>query len=307
MPWLIHEVLSSLPIPPVRVLINNRKVLEGFYLALGVPPEQVPEVLRSVDKLDKIGPEALAEILVGKIGLSAAKADKCLQLSTVRGAAVADQVAGLGVSGSLLEEGLSELEFVLETLGNLPAGAVAADLKIARGLDYYTGMVYETVMEGHESLGSVCSGGRYDNLAALDSNRRFPGVGVSIGVSRLLGYLFSRQMLRGSRATPSCVLIALPDAESRPLCLDVARQLRSRDIPCEIFHRPLKYGKQIRFAERKGIPFVWFPKSDQGTQQVRDIRSGKQVPAHPANWSPPAEDLRVGILLSEPLREESAG
>lgn len=301
MPWLIHEVLSSLPIPPVRILVNNRKVLEGFYLAVGLAAERVPEALRLIDKLDKTGERAVAEGLVRQLGLSAAQADQCLELARVRGAAVADQVANLGVSGKLLDEGLAEVQFVLDSLKALPEGVVTADLKIARGLDYYTGMVFETVMEGHEGLGSICSGGRYDNLASLSSSRRFPGVGVSIGVSRLLGYLFSRQMLRGSRATPSCVMIALPSADARPLCQEVARRLRRRDIACEVFHRPLKYGKQIRFAERRGIPFVWFPLNEDGSQQVRDIRSGKQTAADPASWTPPEEDLKVGILLSEPL------
>ncbi len=301
MPRLLYEVLSSLPIPPVKVLINNRKVLEGFYRGLGIPGESIAEVMRSVDKLDKVGEEGVAQLLIERAGLSATQAERCLDLARVRGVEVAAEVARLGVSGELLEAGLTELSYVLESLRDLPPGAVSADLRIARGLDYYTGTVYETILTGHEGLGSICSGGRYDNLASIGSSRRFPGVGVSIGVSRLLGYLFSRQMLRGSRATPSCALIALPSEETRTLSQLVARQLRSRGIACEVFHKPIKYGKQIRFAERKGIPYVWFPETEEGSQQVRDIRSGKQEPADPATWTPPDEDLGVGILLSEPL------
>lgn len=301
MPRLLYDVLSSLPIPPVTVSINNRKALEGFYRALGVPAEGIPEVLRSVDKLDKVGEEGVAKLLVERAGLTISQADRCLELARVRGVDVVEKVSRLGVSGELLQTGLDELSYVLDSLKDLPAGAVTADLRIARGLDYYTGTVYETIMTGHEPLGSICSGGRYDNLAAIGTSRRFPGVGVSIGVSRLLGYLFSRQMLRGSRATPSCVLVALPSDTARGECAEVARQLRSREIACEVFHKPIKYGKQIRFAERKGIPYVWFPQADEGGQQVRDIRSGKQETANPATWTPPDEDLRVGILLSEPL------
>lgn len=304
MPLLLHEVLASLPIPPVRILINNRKVLEGFYRGLGVADDRIQPTLRAVDKLGKAGEEGVRQMLTEQAGLSADRADRCLQLARINGstAAVVDEVAALGVSGELLETGLEELRVVMEAVGELPEGSAAADLSIARGLDYYTGTVYEGVMQGHESLGSVCSGGRYDNLASIGEARKFPGVGVSIGVSRLLGYLFGRQMLRGSRATPSCVLVALPSEELRGLSNQVARKLRRRDVACEVHHRPVKYGKQIRYAERKGIPFVWFPQpDDSGQQQVRDIRSGQQVPADPNQWSPPDEDRRVRIILSEPL------
>jgi histidyl-tRNA synthetase len=146
--------------------------------------------------------------------------------------------------------------------------------------------VYETLLRGYERFGSICSGGRYDNLASAGSDR-FPGVGISIGVSRMLGLLFGAGALGISRQVPTCVLIALPDEAARPGCDRIAATLRRRGIPTEVAPAPARYGKQIRFAERRGIPFVWFADASQ----VKDIRSGEQVDADAAAWMPPAEDV----------------
>jgi histidyl-tRNA synthetase len=171
---------------------------------------------------------------------------------------------------------------------------VVADLAVARGLDYYTGTVYETRMQGFEHLGSICSGGRYDALAS-DGRTTYPGVGISLGVTRALGPLFSRGLLTASRSTPTCVLVALPSEEDRVASGQIAASLRARGISAEVSPAAPKYGKQIRFAERRGIPFLWFPQED-GSHQVRDIRSGEQVDADPAAWVPPADDLRPSII-----------
>ena len=137
-------------------------------------------------------------------------------------------------------------------------GRVVADLRIARGLDYYTGTVYETALVGYESWGAVCSGGRYDALAS-DGRTTYPGVGISIGVSRILGLLLGKGLVRASRSTPAAVLVAVTSEESRARSVAVAGSLRSRGIPCEVAPRADKFGKQIRYAERRGIPYVWFP------------------------------------------------
>ena len=173
-----------------------------------------------------------------------------------------------------------------------------ADLSIARGLDYYTGTVFETRMRGFERLGSICSGGRYDSLAS-DARTTYPGVGISLGVSRLLVPLFQRGLLTASRAVPSAVLVALPDEESRSWCDAVAQQLRTRGIAAEAAASPLRFGKQIRYAERRGIPFVWF--GTESGHEVKDIRSGEQVAADPAAWSPPEQDLRPQLIVTEEL------
>jgi histidyl-tRNA synthetase len=143
-------------------------------------------------------------------------------------------------------------------------------------------------MRGYERFGSICSGGRYDNLASTGTER-FPGVGISIGVTRMLGLLFGANALTISRPVPTCVLVAVPTEEDRLACDRIARALRHRGIATEVAPAAVKYGKQIRYAERRGIPYVWFPGQPD---EVKDIRSGDQVEADPSTWQPPAEDLR---------------
>ncbi|MGH3366191.1 MAG: ATP phosphoribosyltransferase regulatory subunit, partial [Nocardioidaceae bacterium] len=174
---------------------------------------------------------------------------------------------------------------------------VVADLRIARGLDYYTGTVFETRMAGFEGLGSICSGGRYDSLAS-DGRTTYPGVGISLGVSRLLVPLFQRGLLTASRSVPSAVLVALPDEASRAGCEEVAQTLRARGIPAEVAASAQKYGRQIRYAERRGIPYVWFPGAQH---EVKDIRSGEQVGADPASWTPPPSDIRPQVVVEQEL------
>ncbi|MFD0822201.1 ATP phosphoribosyltransferase regulatory subunit, partial [Micromonospora zhanjiangensis] len=206
-------------------------------------------------------------------------------------ASVADEVRALGVEHPLLDEGLAELVAVLETAAAHAPGLCVADLRIARGLDYYTGTVYETQLRGYERFGSVCSGGRYDNLAS-SGGTSFPGVGISIGVTRLLGLLFGAGELTVSRSVPTCVLVAVPDEAHRPEINRIADQLRRRGVPTEVSPSAAKFGKQIRYAERRGIPYVWFPGADGAADEVKDIRSGDQVQATPDGWTPPAADLR---------------
>ena len=297
MPLLLHEITAALPMPPIQILINNRKVMEGFYRGIGI--EDIHGVLRTVDKLEKIGPEGVKTALIEELGLSPDTAQKCLALSEIRSedSSFAQEVRDLGVEHPLLDEGLEELTYVMDFLSSLPSGSVMADLRIARGLDYYTGTVYEGIMEGFENLGSVCSGGRYDNLIS-EGRGHYPGVGVSLGVTRILGSLFASGRLKATRSTPTSVLVALPSEEQREKAAEVASSLRARGICAEVYHLPQKYGKQIRYAERKGIPFVWFPDvDDSGKHEVRDIRTGDQVIADAAQWSPPEEDRQVRIVF----------
>jgi histidyl-tRNA synthetase len=288
LPLVMADALSGLPIPPIRMQVNNRKLVEGFYRGLGVT--DTAAVLRTVDKLDKIGPARVRADLVGQ-GLREAQADACLALAEISApdGSFADRVRALGSKDPLLDEGLDELTRVVEAAREHAPGLLVADLRIARGLDYYTGTVYETQLVGHEALGSICSGGRYDDLATAGSER-YPGVGLSVGVSRLVSRLLGQGILRASRSVPTAVLVALPSEGSRPDCDRVATALRRRGIPVEVAPAAQKYGKQIRYAERRGIPYVWFPQAEGG-HEVRDIRSGEQIPADPAAWTPPAADL----------------
>lgn len=204
-----------------------------------------------------------------------------------------NQVRALGVENELLEEGLQELATIIDELHARVPGTAVADLSIARGLDYYTGTVYETNLVGHEQLGSICSGGRYDALATK-GKRTFPGVGLSIGVTRLLSRLFSQELVETSRKVPTVVYVALTTDEDWSAAQDIAQALRARGINTEVATRAEKFGKQIRHADRRGIPYVWFTSSDDGgniVHEVKDIRSGDQVPADPQTWMPPVGDL----------------
>jgi histidyl-tRNA synthetase len=286
MPLVIGDVFAGLPIPRARILVNNRKVCEGFYRGLGIA--DTDQVLRVVDKLDKIGPERVAEQLTETAGATRAQAGACLDLAAISAedGSFVDAVRKLGVTDPLLDEGLDELLQVVETARDYAPGLVTAELKIARGLDYYTGTVYETQLEGYERFGSICSGGRYENLASA-GNQRFPGVGISIGVSRMLGLLFGRDALTVTRSVPTCVLVAVPGDDRRAECDRTAAVLRRRGIPTEVAPTAAKFGKQIQFADRRGIPYVWFPGEPH---TVKDIRSGDQVEADAATWEPAAAD-----------------
>ncbi|GAA1809246.1 histidine--tRNA ligase [Nocardioides hankookensis] len=290
------DALDALPIPPVSFQFNNRKLIQGFYRGLGLP--DVTTAIRTIDKLDKLPADRVAELLVSDAGATPEQAQRCLELATIRVAdtSFVEQVRTLGVEDELLDEGLTELAAVVEgcAAGGHRHVTVEANLRIARGLDYYTGTVVEIFMEGYERLKSVGGGGRYDALAS-DGRTTYPGVGVSFGVSRSLIPLLADGVLSGSRPVPSCVLVAVADEESRSTSTAVADALRARGIPCEVAPNAQKFGKQIRTAERRGIPFVWFP--DQG--EVKDIRSGDQVAADPATWSPPEQDLRPQVISNE--------
>ncbi|MDI6101422.1 histidine--tRNA ligase [Actinoplanes sp. NEAU-A12] len=291
MPLVIGDVFRSLPIPEAVILVNNRKVCEGFYRGLGLA--DTAQVLRVVDKLDKIGPEKVAAALVETAGATDAQAAACLALAEISATdgSFVDRVRALGVTDPLLDEGLNELLQVVETANEHNPGLVRAELKIARGLDYYTGTVYETQLKGYERFGSITSGGRYDNLASA-GNTRFPGVGISIGVSRLLGLLFGQDALTVSRSVPTCVVVAVPSDDKRAECDRIASALRRRGIPAEVAPTAAKFGKQIQFADRRGIPYVWFPGEPD---TVKDIRSGEQIEADADSWQPPAADLHPDV------------
>jgi histidyl-tRNA synthetase len=297
------EALDALPLPRLSFQVNNRKLIQGFYRGLGIP--DVTAAIRVIDKLDKLPADEVADLLVSDAGASSKQADRCLELATIRvpDTTFVDRVRTLGVTDELLDEGLEELAAVVAGCAGA-AGThveVEANLRIARGLDYYTGTVVEIFMAGYEHLKSVGGGGRYDALAS-DGKTTYPGVGVSFGVSRTLVPLLTDGVLAGSRPVPSAVLVAVVDESSREASDQVAARLRSRGIPCEVAANAQKFGKQIRFAERRGIPFVWFPQANG--HQVKDIRSGNQVDADPSTWEPPETDLRPRIVTAEQEKEQ---
>ena len=288
---VVARALALLPIPAVRIHVNDRRLVEAFYRGVGVA--DVPAALRSVDKLAKIGREGVSAELRGA-GLPDATVAACLDLAEIASpdASFADDVRNLGarhgVAPDALEEGIASLVALVDGINAAVPGVARADLRIARGLDYYTGAVYETYLEGHEDLGSICSGGRYDSLVTIGGST-LPGVGISVGVTRLVSRILSAGLASATRGVPSAVLVAVADEDGRAGSEAVAAALRARGIPCEVAPSAAKFGKQIQHADRRGIPFVWFP--GEGGGEVKDIRSGEQVPADAASWAPPADDL----------------
>ena len=290
------DALSRLDLlPGLRLQVNNRKLIQGFYAGLDI--DDVDEVMRLVDKLDKLPVEQVRTLLVDEAGATEAQAEQVLALATIRSTddSFVDRVRTLGVEHPLLEEGLTELAALVAGCADLVDDRVRieADLSIARGLDYYTGTVFETRLDGYESLGSICSGGRYDALAT-DGRTTYPGVGISLGLSRLVVTLLARTGMAADRAVPSAVLVAVTDEASRPESDAIATALRAHGVPCEVAASAAKFGKQIRYAERRGIPFVWF--AGESGHQVKDIRTGEQVDADPATWAPPSDDLRPKVV-----------
>jgi histidyl-tRNA synthetase len=290
-------------LPPMTLQVNNRKLIEGYYLGIGVA--EPLRAMQAIDHLDKMPRAGVKSLLTAIDGITDELADRCLDFATIstENASFVHRVRALGAEHPLLDEGLDELGQLMRALQSVTSDRVkvVADLSIARGLGYYTGTVFETRVEGLESLGSICSGGRYDTLAS-DGSTTYPGVGISLGVSRLLVPLISRGVVPPGPKVPSQVLVALVDEESRASSDQIAAALRRRGIPTEVAASAQRFGKQIRYAERRGIRFVWFPASgDDGTHEVKDIRSGEQVPADPDRWTPSEEPPQQ--TSEEPLEE----
>ncbi len=289
---LMAVVTSKLPIPPITLRVNNRKILQGFYEGLGIADTNA--VLRVVDKLDKIGAPKVAALLQSELGLTEVQTTQCLAIAAIKTAdtTFVARVQALGIQSPLLDEGLRELTEVLDNAADLNASrlaagqppAVSADLAIARGLAYYTGMVCEGQMQGFESKGSVCGGGRYDNLAN-DAKVKLPGVGMSIGLTRILGLMFANDVIKPTRKTPTEVLVALNDDASRPQANALAKRLPASGIATDLYHAAKAYGKQIEAASKRGIPFVWFI-GDNDSHQVKNLLTGEQVAANPDTWQP---------------------
>lgn len=287
MPAMMYDILSRLEVGNFQIRISNRKILEGYFRGLGI--EDTISAIRIVDKLDKIGEEGVLSLLQSNMALSGETARRCLALAYIRTSDLSfvEQVRVLGVESDLLNEGLEELAFVIGALQGLPGGTVLADLSIARGFDYYTGTVYECKLLEFPTYPSICSGGRYDNLAGEFINRRLPGVGISLGLTRLFAKLVTENRLRVGPKCPTQVLVVFPRPERREEAVRTAALLRERGLNVEMYHTPGKIGPQLRYASRKGIPYVWFPPfEDGGVHEVKSMASEKQEVADPASWHP---------------------
>ncbi|QDH70400.1 histidine--tRNA ligase [Marilutibacter alkalisoli] len=287
MPAVIHAVFSEMAIGKFTIQLNNRKLMRGFFEAQGVSdPEQQALVLREVDKLDKRGEEHVRDTLTGEgFGLPTATVAAILDFVKVRSTSHADAMARLDALGDgdgndALREGVAELREVLELVRALgvPENHYALNFSIARGLDYYTGTVYETILDAYPQIGSICSGGRYENLASHYTKSKLPGVGISIGLTRLFWQLREAGVIDVADSTVQA-MVALMDADGLPDALDIARRLRAGGINTEVQMEPRKLGKQFQYASRAGIRFVVLAGEDEqarGVVAVKDLKREEQ-------------------------------
>jgi histidyl-tRNA synthetase len=286
MPRVMYEIFEKLEVK-IQFRLNNRKILKGYYQGLGI--EDQTSIIRIVDKMDKIGERGVIETLQKECGVSEGLANRCVNIARIKTSdnSFVSKVNDLGVENDLLTVGLNELATVIETLSDLSKGAIIADLSIARGFDYYTGTVFESTLLDYPELGSVCSGGRYENLAGSFIDKNLKGVGISIGLSRILGKLFAENKLVQGRRTPTDVLIVLSSDDRYNEANQVAKTLRSRGINVEVQPETIKFAKQIRYATRKGIPYVWFLPFEEGQQhEVKNLETGLQTSSDPDLWKP---------------------
>ena len=271
---VVYSIFSALNVGEFTIKINNRKLLEGYYREHGIT--DLNSTLIAVDKIDKIGEEEVIKLL-NQNGLSNEQAKACVDLAAKKftlseGLVFLDSLES---TNDLLDQAKEELRAIFNNLSHLPEGAVMFDLSIARGLDYYTGSVYECTLKGLEDCGSVCSGGRYDNLASKFTKRKLPGVGLSIGLTRLLFLLFESGKLKPEVSSPTQAVVVLFDEAQRPQANVKAKELRDGGVNTEVSFSARKFGKQIQHAEKRGARFIIIPEED-GSYSMKDLSSGEQ-------------------------------
>ena len=275
-PAIIYDTFTRLGLHRFRIRVNNRKVLNGFFAILGLS-EQAGDVLRTIDKLDKIGADKVRELLTDTCGVTVEQADEILRFIACPGTS-ADKLAFLEQyrgRNETFDTGLDELRTVV---GYLPAFGVPEenfelDLTIARGLDYYTGTVYETVLLDHPEVGSICSGGRYDDLAGYYTNKSLPGVGISIGLTRLFYILQEQNMISDAVLTAPADVLILPMTDDLSAAVSLASMLRAGGLRVQLYSEKKKFKAKIGYADKLGIPFVIFLGEDEIAQNVCALKN----------------------------------
>jgi histidyl-tRNA synthetase len=274
-PSVIYEVFKRLNIGSFTIRINNRKVLNGLFESLGLTEHSVT-VLRIVDKIEKLGEDTIREEL-SQLGIDRTVADQILSFVAITGsnAEIIETLSGLKFDSPVFEEGVKELATVCRLIGSLgvPEKNLRIDLAIARGLDYYTGTVYETVLDDYPGIGSVCSGGRFDNLADYYTDTSLPGVGVSIGLTRLFYQLREAGVIKSTSAAPTKVLIIKTSDELTEAALALATTLREANIPTEVYFAGQRLGKQFKYANQLGIPLVAVLGENEANAKTVTIKS----------------------------------
>ena len=289
-PSIIYKTFSTLGLKRFQIRVNNRKILNGFYAMLGLT-EKSGDIMRTVDKLDKIGPEKVKTILMGEeIALSESDADEILKFIAITGTNEEVLAALEGYQGrnEVFDLGLSELKTVTQYLAafGIPAENFAVDLTIARGLDYYTGTVYETTLLDHPEIGSVCSGGRYDNLAEYYTNQKLPGVGISIGLTRLFYVLDEQNLLNPEMNTAPADALVLPMTAEPGPAIALAQALRAEGIKVQLYGEQKKFKQKMAYANKLGVPFAVLLGEDEIAEDmcsVKNMITGEQVKLSPAD------------------------
>ena len=286
-PAVIYSTFTKLGLTKFRIRVNNRKLLNGFYRMNGMQ-EKAGDIMRTVDKLDKIGPEKVKLLLIDEVKMLPCKAENVLDFMAIRGtnAEVLEALERYRGMDEVFDQGLDELNTVAKYLTDfgVPEENFAVDLTIARGLDYYTGTVYETEMTEHPEIGSVCSGGRYDNLAEYYTDRQLPGVGISIGLTRLFYVLGEQGLLSDEIVTAPCDALVLPMTEELGFAVSAATALRRAGVRTQLYAEKKKFKAKMSYADRIGVPFAVFIGEDEvkeGLLSVKDMQNGEQVKLSP--------------------------
>ena len=282
-PAIIYKVFTGFGLRRFQIRVNNRKILNGFYAMLDLA-EKSGDIMRSVDKLDKIGPEKVKAILLADCGLTDSQAEEILKFIAIRGtnAEVLSALEGYAGKNELFDLGLEELKAVTSNLSafGVPEENFAVDLTIARGLDYYTGTVYETTLLDHPEIGSVCSGGRYDNLAGYYIDKALPGVGISIGLTRLFYVLDEQGLLNPALACAPCDCLVLPMTEDAGAAISLAETLRSSGLKVQLYGEQKKFKQKMAYANKLGVPFAVLLGEDElaaGKCAVKNMETGEQL------------------------------
>ena len=302
-PAIIYDTFTRLGVSRFQIRVNNRKLLNGFYAMNGMS-EKAGEIMRTVDKLDKIGAEKVRQLLIDEVKMLPCKAENVMDFMAICGTndevlASLERYRGMDAT---FDEGLEELKAVVKYLGafGVPETNFAVDLTIARGLDYYTGTVYETLMLDHPEIGSVCSGGRYDNLAEYYTDRSLPGVGISIGLTRFFYVLSEQGLLSAEAGGAACDALVLPMTEDLSAAIASAAALRRKGLRVQLYTEKKKFKAKMNYADRLGVPYVIFLGEDEiaeGVLSVKDMRSGEQKKLSP--------DEAAALLLSDAQRRRS--
>ncbi|MBP3538398.1 MAG: histidine--tRNA ligase [Oscillospiraceae bacterium] len=281
-PAIIYDTFSALGLKKFKIRVNNRKLLNGFYAINGMS-ERAGDIMRTVDKLDKIGAEKVKQLLIDEVKMLPCKADNVLDFMAIKGtnAQVIESLERYRGMDATFDLGLDELIAVTRYLADfgVPEENFAIDLTIARGLDYYTGTVYETEMTEHPEIGSVCSGGRYDNLAEYYTDKQLPGVGISIGLTRLFYVLGEQGLLSDELVSAPCDALVLPMTEDLGYAVSAAAALRNEGIRVQLYSEMKKFKAKMNYADKIGVPYVIFVGEDEIAENllsVKDMQTGEQ-------------------------------